>query len=511
MKRFLSTLLCLMLLLTPVLSLAEEEKLLDPNDPHTFQLYVDWTWMDYDTFEGGICQDFLREKTGITIDMIKATDSESLNLMISSGELPDLIACSSSSKIAKLSDSELCYPLQELIDKYVPQWQIPDVEKKINAYFAEDGQYYMLKNEFNTAEEIKNAKNLGTNFGQFHIRNDIYTALGSPKVQTKEDFFALMAAVKEKYPDMQPLVFNPREYNAFGSLVGYDTVRPMDENGNLVMSISDPNYRAMLLSMNELHRAGYIDKENFSYNSDDQTFQKFYAGNVFMVTHYAGNDEQTFTAKVRAAVPDAEVVQLPLLEKWKYSIPVSGWAAMFISKKCSDPERAIKMLYWAKQTDNSISLTYGYKGTDWDYDADGNIVMLERYNKSNENGSIATDYKDMAFSLSANNYITIYKGYYAAATPATRVIQDEVIKRATITNAIDLAYPKANTDLRIAYDDINSLSSEYFSKLCMAENEESFDAIYEEMLAEAEKIGLSDVNSYLTKTYKDVCALLGSE
>ena len=83
--------------------------------------------------------------------------------------------------------------------------------------------------------------------------------------------------------------------------------------------------------------------------------------------------------------------------------------------------------------------------------------------------------------------------------------------RSTITNAIDLAYPKANTDLRIAYDDINSLSSEYFSKLCMAENEESFDAIYEEMLAEAEKIGLSDVNSYLTKTYKDVCALLGSE
>lgn len=505
-------LLVSMLLLTPVLSMAEDaDTLFNPNDPYTFQLFVDWTWMDYDTFEGGICQDFMREKTGITIDMIKATDSEQLNLMISSGELPDLIACSASSKVTKLSDSDLTYPLQELIDKYVPQWQIPDVEKKINAYFAEDGQYYMLKNEFNTAEEIKSAKNLGTNFGQFHIRNDIYTALGSPKVQTKEDFFALLEAVKKAYPDMQPLVFNPREYGAFGSLVGFDVIRPMDENGNLVMNISDANYRAMLLSMNELYRAGYIDKENFSYNSDEQTFQKFYAGNVFMVTHYAGNDEQTFTAKIRAAVPEAEVVQLPLLEKWKYSIPVSGWSSMFITKNCSDPERAIKMLYWAKQTDNSISLTYGYKGTDWDYDAEGNIVMLERYNKSNENGNIANDYKDMAFSLSANNYISIYKGYYAAATPATRAIQDEVIKRASITNAIDLAYPKANTDLRFKMDDINSLSTEYFSKLCMAENEESFNAIYEEMLLEAEKIGLSEVNEYLTTTYKDVCALLGSE
>ncbi len=512
MKKLMALCLCLLLGLTPVLSMAESaDSLFNPADPYTLQLFVDWTWMDYDTFEGGICQDFMREKTGLTIDMIKATDSEQLNLMIASGELPDLVVCSSSSKITKLSDSDLCYPLQELIDKYVPQWQVPDVEKKLNAYFSDDGNYYMLKNEFNTAEEIKAATNLGTNFGQFHIRNDIYQALGAPAVKTKDDFFALLKLVKEKYPDMQPLVFNPREYSAFGSLVGYDTVRPTDENGNLVFNISDPTYRAMLLSMNELYRAGYISKENFSYNSDEQTFQSLYAGKTFMVTHYAGNDEQTFTAKVRAAVPEAEIVQLPLLDNWKYTIPVSGWAALFITRNCSDPERAIKMLYWAKQKDNSVSLTYGYKGIDWDYDETGNIVTLDRYNQSNANGSISVDYKGMAFSLSADNYITIYNGYYAAATPATRAIQDEVIKRASISNAIDLAYPKAGTDLRYAYDDLNNLESEYFSKLCLAESEEAFNALYDEMVAEAEKIGLTAVNEYLSTTYKDVCTMLGCE
>ncbi len=511
MKKLVSLLVGMVLLAAPVFAMAEQKPLLDPNDPYTFELFVDWTWLPYDTFEGGICQDFMREQTGVTIDLTKATDGEQLNLMIASGELPDLIACSSTSKVSKLSSSDLCWPLQELIDKYVPQWQIPEVEKKLNAYFSTDGQYYMLKNEFNTADEIKKATALGTNFGQFHMRNDIYLALGAPALHTKDDFFALMALVKEKYPDMQPLVFNPREYSAFAGLVGYDPVRPLDENGNLVVDMSSPGYRAMLKTINELYRAGYISEENFSYNSDEQTFQNFYAGNVFMVTHYAGNDEQAFTAKIRSVIPEAEVVQVPLLEKWTYTIPVSGWASLFITKNCSDPERAIKMLYWAKQKDDSVSLTYGVKGTDWDYDEIGNIVTMDRYQKSSAAGTVDQDYKGMAFPLSADNYITIYNGFYAAATPATRAIYDDVIKRASVSNAISLSYPKAETDVRFKYDDLLSLSEEYFSKLCTAESDESFDALYGEMLSIAQGSGLQEVNDYLAKTYKDVCQLLGAE
>lgn len=511
MKKWISILLCLLLALAPVISMAEAEDLLDPNDPYTFDLFVDWTWLAYDTFEGGIVQDWMREQTGITINMTKATDSEQLNLLIAAGDLPDLIVCSSSAKVTRLSNADLCYSLQELIDQYVPEWQVPEIEKKLNAYFSNDGNYYMLKNEFNTADEIKAATNIGTNFGQFHMRNDIYQALGSPVLQTKEDFFNLMALVEETYPDMQPLVFNYREYSAFGSLVGYDPVRPLDEEGNLVMDISSQGYRDMLKTINELYLAGYIDSENFSYNSDEQCFQNFYAGNVFMVTYYAGNDDQTFTGRLQAAVPGAEIVQVPLMEKWAYTIPVSGWAALFITKDCSDPERAIKMLYWAKQKDNSVSLTYGRKGTDWDYDEIGNIVTLEPYNTSLSNGTMEQDYKGMGFPLSADNYITIYNGYYAAATKATRAIFDEVFKRATISNAIDLCYPKSDTDLRYAYDDISALRDEYFSKLAMAADADTFNALYDEMLEVAGGIGLSDVNAYMTQTYHDVCELLGSE
>lgn len=511
MKRLLTLVLLAALLVSPVASLAQAPSPLSPDRPVKFDMFVDWTWMDFDSFEGGICQDWMRSQTGITLNMTKASDAEQLNLLIASGDLPDLIACSNPNKVKKLSDSDLCYPLQELIDKYVPDWKIPEVEKKLNAYFSQDGNFYMLKNEFSTAEEIKSAKNLGMNFGQFHMREDIYKALGSPKLENKDDFMALLAMVKEKYPSMQPIVFNPREYTAFGELVGYDAGRSLNDKGELIMSLSDPKYRDMLEVMNECYRMGYISEENFAYNDEDQAFQNFYAGNVFMVSYFAGNDEQKFTAKVQAVIPEAKIVQVPLLEKWTNTSTVSGWSCLFITKKCSDPETAIKMLYWAKQKDNSISLTYGVKGTDWDYDADGNVIMLERRQKAQEAGTAALDYREMGFPLSADNYVTIYSLYYATATPETRKIFDEAVKRSTISNATSLSYPKAGTDLRVKYDELLKIAEEHFPRICMAKDAAEFNAQYDEMLKIANENGLNEVNEYMTKTYAEVKAMLGAE
>ena len=54
MKRLVSLFLLASMLLMALPAPAEEANLLDPNDPHTFDFFVDWTWMDFDTFEGGI-------------------------------------------------------------------------------------------------------------------------------------------------------------------------------------------------------------------------------------------------------------------------------------------------------------------------------------------------------------------------------------------------------------------------------------------------------------------------
>ena len=511
MKRLFAFLLSLTLLLSCTAFAERNPLFADQNEVVELDLWVDWNWVGFDSYEGGICQEWMIDQTNIKINMIKATDSEQLGLMIASGDLPDLVVCSSGTKVRALSDSSLCYPLQELIDQYIPEWEISDVEKQMNAYYSTDGNYYMLKNEYNTAEDIAQASNMALNFGQFHMRNDIYKALGSPKLENEEDFFALLALVKEKYPEMQPMIFSPREASAIGSLVGYDAGRPTDGEGNLVMSISDPTYKEMLRVINRLYREGYITKENFSYNSDEQAFQQWYAGNAFMVTYFAGNDEQTFQAKIREVVPEAEVVQVPLLENWKYTMPVSGWASMFITKKCENPEAAIKMLYWAKQTDNALALTYGVPGTDWTWDEGGNLTMLERYKEHQAAGDTEVFYKELGYMLSATDFISVYLGYYAAATEATRAIFDEAVSRVTISNVIDLSYPASDTDEGFAYDDVSALSGEYYNKICLAESDEEFEALWNEMYAEAEDAGLDLVNDFLTTTYAQLCQQMGCQ
>ena len=511
MKRIIAILLSCMLLLSASAVAERNELFSDLPEQVELTLWVDWNWVGFDSYEGGICQEWMIDQTGIKINMNKAIDSEQLSMMISSGDLPDLVVCSSAAKVRALSDSAVCYPLQELIDQYVPEWEISDVEKQMNAYYSTDGNYYMLKNEYNTAEDIAKASNMALNFGQFHMRNDIYKALGSPKLENEEDMFALLAMVKEKYPDMQPVVFNPREYSAFGTLVGFDNTRPTDGEGHLVMPVSDPTYREMLRVINRMYREGYISKENFSYTSDEQAFQQWYAGNVFMVTHFAGNDEQTFQAKIREAVPDAEVVQVPLMDKWTYTVPVSGWASMFITRSCSNPEAAIKMLYWAKQRDNALALTYGVPGIDWKWDENGNLTMLDRYTEHQEIGDTETFYKELGYMLSATDFVSIYLGYYAAATDATRAIFDEAVKRATISNVIDLSYPASDSDEGFIYDDISSLTNERFSEICTAESEEAFDEAWDKLAADAESAGLTDINTYLTDTYAALCERMGAQ
>lgn len=486
-----------------------ENQFPNPENKVTFDMFVDCTWLPYDTMEDGIIEQLIEEETGIKINIVKATDAEQLNLLIASDDLPDLVMTSSSSKFNKLSGDDRCWPLQELIDKYTPDFKVPEIEQKLNALSSEDGKYYMLKNEFNTIEEIQNAKNIGPNFGQLIMREDIYKELGSPALQTKDDFFALMQMVKDKYPDMVPLTINMRQYGGLAQLVGYDPVKPVDENGNYVCDISDPKYRELCKVINDLYRKGYVTEENFTFTSDEQTFQNIGTGKAFMVTHFAGNDEQNFTARVKEEVPGAKYVQVPIMKDWSYTMPVAGWSAMFITKNCKDPETAIKFLHWAKQKDNSISLSTGYKGIDWDYDETGNIILLERRQKSVDAGTKDADYKGDGFIFSADDYITISNGFYAVATPETRKIYDEAVKRANWSNALDLAYPKSGTDIRIKFDDISTLSSESFTKICTAKSDEEFNALYDDMVKEAEKIGLLEVNEYLTTNYNKLCEDLG--
>lgn len=137
--------------------------------------------------------------------------------------------------------------------------------------------------------------------------------------------------------------------------------------------------------------------------------------------------------------------------------------------------------------------------------------MLDRFKEHQETGDAETFYRELGYMLSATDYISIYLGYYAAATDATRAIFDDAVKRATVSNVISLTYPASNTDMGFLMDDVSSLTREHFSDICTAETEEDFEALFEETFELAKDNGLDEINAYLTETYKELCERMGAQ
>lgn len=482
----------------------------DPTNPVQLSFFADCTWLDYDNLDGIVAREVER-LTGVSFDFTKATDSEQLILLMASNDLPDLVMASSNSKLSRLSSQEFCYSYNELIESYAPDWVIPEVEKNLNAYYAEDGNFYMLKNEFNTIEEIQSFDAIGPNFGQLHLRKDIYEDIGSPDVTDRDSFFAMLATVKETHPDMSPVVFNPREYSGFAQFVGYDPVMPTDENGNFCYAFSDPKYRDYMKLFHDMYKEGFITAENFTLGTDEQVFQGTTTGKTFLLSHYAGNDDQMFTSNVQTTMPEASFIQLPLTDGWKHTIGVSGWAGCFISKNCDNPETAIKFIRWAKEPNNQITTMIGEESVDWEANADGTFTTLERYNTAFSEGKYDSEYKQIGFLVSGTDFIRESIKFYTVATPETKGIFKDAVKKANWSNVINLCYPKADTDESVIYSNLNSLLEEYFAKLGTAASDEAFDAIYSEMMSEADKIGITALDDYLASTYNKLCAQMGTK
>ncbi len=512
-KRFLCILMAAVMALVFSLPAAlAEDRVTWPENPEekTLTLFADCTWLPFDTLDGIVPQ-WIKEQTGISIDMTKATDSNQISLLIASGDLPDLIMTDNQNIFRQLSASDMCYSYTDLIAQYVPNWDVPEVEQRMNAYYSQDGKYYMLKNYFNTIDQILAATTPGPNNDQFHVRGDIYEALGRPEATDEEGFMNLLALVKENYPDMVPLVFQARNYSAFATIVGLDRNMPTDADGNYVHEMSDPKFRDFLRVINNCYRAGYITEENFSFSTDEQQMQFVSDGSAFMITNYAQNDEKVFSALVQQTDPDAWFEQLPLMDNYNRTISVTGWAGCFISKNCSDPEAAIRLIAWLKDGDNKISSQMGVKGIDWYYDEDGVLQMGDRYVEAQNAGSIDRTYTYVSFLLSASDYLSESSINYTGGTEQAREIYKQIRDRANWSNVVGMCEPTSDSDEGIIKSQLTDLMTEYFPIVCMSESDEEFDANFNKMMEEADAIGIDKLNTYLTNTYNDLCEEFGTK
>ncbi len=489
-----------------------EEESADAGDAVSLDLYLNFTWFPTDSWTGIIPEE-LTKNGGVKFDVTRTADSSQLGLMIASGDLPDVIF--TDSEMDRLCDSNLCYSYDELIEQYGIDWQPSEdriaIAKSHNAN-ADDDHFYTIIQNYNSAEDWANAnENVVGGPPCAYYRKDIWEALGSPAMDTKEDVLNVLKMVKEKYPDMIPLCGgNPTwRFKVMSLWFGVSNEYVM-ENDRVIYKDTAANFHEYLKYINQLYREGLFPEENLAITNEDDAKQQAIGGQCFM---YEWNGRPTQMAQIQTDleknVEGGEWAPLVYVKENEPEVSVnSGWAGVFISRNCKDPEAAIKMIAYMNSEEGQHLALWGREGIDWTMGDDGMPVFSEEWKETVKDSEKMT-------STFNNNYfmctteLTEQYTYYAGVEQEILDAFGKNRPEKQIHPEISIASPVSSSDEGVIRAKIDEAREAELAKIYTAKSDEEFEAAYTDYMALLDKIGVQQLNDYMTEKVVEVKEAFG--
>ena len=484
--------------LAPMAVFAEEAAA----EPVTLDLFVDFTWFPQDSWQGIIPAE-LTKNGGVSFEVTRAADDGQLGLMIASGELPDLVW---TDDVSKLCDPELVYAYDELIAEYGIDWE-PDAERigiaKTHNIDPEDDHYYTIVQNYNTQEEWANAKGVAPGVSGLYYRKDIWEALGSPSMDTLDDIFNVMGMVKEAYPDMMPLNAgnNAWRLSCFRDwFASSNDFLYVDDAGTVQLRDETEGFYNYLKFVNKMYKAGYFSVENLALTVEDDARQQEISGQTFMYEWNARPTPQmeNLNRDLKKEFPDGQIALVPIpddaVEQQRAN---SGWAGLFISKNCKDPEAAIKMVAYMNSEEGRHLALWGREGIDWIADENGAPQFTEEYLTARAGDTFTTDYANDWYMCTTelDEAYTYYSGLDEENLADFTKNLDKVVSYPELA----VALPASGTDEAVIRSKINDARNAELVKIYTAETDEEFEAAYENWMSIIKQIGVEELDAYMTK------------
>ena len=465
-------------------------------DRQTLKLFVDETWWPYDSWNGRI-PEMVSEKLGIDIEVTVAADDTAMNLMIASGEMGDLVC---TGKFGRMSDSNVCYSLDELAEMAGEELELHSVLRYVNT--ADDGNIYTVMAGFSPECDMKQYDKAVYEGPGLAVRTDIYEELGSPEVKDLDDFEALLAQVKEKYPDKIPFIYNSVHNNnfikvLFGATTGSEGFIDMD--GKAVPFIKDPNLKAYYATMNEWYRKGYMSDENLAFTSDDNDLEYMISDKVFAVSKYC-DTENVFNGRMEKAGCDFTVTQLIDLTNMdgaKFHQTTAGWRGLFVPKSCSNPELAYKFIKFALSWEGQELMQWGEEGVDWEWSEDKSYPVM-KYDFDNPNTEEGVKYWGWMYHNSVTNSIPGYEN--GGATYAAKKAITDIAEVNPILGMLRL---NADSEEQAIMKNLSELYKTKSVEIITAPSAEASEKLYEEMLTTADELGIEKLEEWAVPRYEE--------
>ena len=449
----------------------------------------------------------MREQTNVTVEMTLASSPETamteINLLIASGDYPDLINNLSgyySAGIDSAIDQEVIVNIkdyEDIMSNYFDKLVLRDA---LDDATTEEGNIGVVYQVSKTTDTIQSGLTL---------RQDWMVELGVEEPKTYDDLHDLLLEFKNKYDVKQPL-YVPKSgspdtfFDGLGTGLGYVLNNEMgsapwnyvEKDGGLevVFGFMDDSYFDALKLLNDWYNDGLFNADylnnNYNVDPDNLTSGEFACLYATEQTLNAGN---TFQEHMWAAYPTVSVDgnKIRKADEPTAAIAAQGYS---ITTTCPDIELAAMYLDYQYSDEAYILNNYGVEGEGFEYNQDGEPVLTDLV--MNNPDGIAQAYTQFIYlSVTGSFYLDNdrFKSNYCQEAKECRDIWDsayEFYAPTYNTRAIQLTMDELMEYAGI-FSDISTYCNTAIASFITGQTpltQESFDAFRKDM----EDMGIND-------------------
>lgn len=375
---------------TDATDVSNEEEVLEGSllskDPKTFEIFLNFNNMPFDS-EWAIFQEIAKD-TNISLEGViaksNADEEQAFNLMLSSGDLPDIIGYNSIAELEKLGRDGGLIPLNDLIKEYAPNIQAlldSDAKFKQGATSLDGNMYFIPKNFTLVSAEY------------FWMRQDWLDILGLEIPTTIDELYTVLTAFRNEDPNGNGLKDEVPLFDRAGHKMPDEYLYIFDSStefyprdGQMTFEPLTENFVYGVKELAKWYKEELIDPEIFTRGSKSRDI--LYGGNLAGFTHdwpSAGNFNTTLAEDVpgfnNVAIAPVKNMDGEIVERTT-RFPGAGWG---ISSQCEDPITLIKYFDFFFSEKGDAYINWGIEGDSYIVNADGTKSYTDKVMKNEEN------------------------------------------------------------------------------------------------------------------------------
>ena len=316
----------------------------------------------------------LMERTGVKIKFIHppaGTASEQFNLMIASGDLPDIIERTWAlypGGIEKAVSDKIIIRLNSLIENYGPNLTAylddnPEFSRMVK---LDDGGYIVFP-------FIRGDPGLWAGNGLM-IRQDWLDELGLDMPETINEWYTVLRAFRERKGSPAPLSFEYGAYMGWNPMVNaYNVMRGLyiGDDGKVHYGQTENGYREFLTTYAQWYREGLIDPD-LPTLQQQQVASKITGGVSGATCGALGSRMGAWIPAGRATNPRFNLIAAPIPslvkgEKPRYVLGMAGagYTGAAITTACKHPDIAARLLDWGYSGEGFLYNNFGTEGVSY--------------------------------------------------------------------------------------------------------------------------------------------------